>query len=312
VRLLDEPAEEGEGAVEGDPHSHPEDAAEAELWARIGALGAPRDEGGGVTDAEMIARVLQRAGDRPALGRPRASLDDPARESAPAPLTCPALSRRSRPAVGRRGVAGAVGAVALAAVMAAFAAELVGRLVRGPEVDPATRRGATASVERPGPAEPPRAPEPPVIAPSAPEPTPPPPPRAPQPPSEPPRAPPASADDLLRRAQVLLGAGRTAEAVEIYRELVARYPGSAEARAALVSLGRLALDQGRSAEALGHFDRYLSGPGPLGEEARYGRIEALRRLGRPADEGAAIDDFLRRHPGSVHAERLRARLESLR
>jgi tetratricopeptide (TPR) repeat protein len=119
-----------------------------------------------------------------------------------------------------------------------------------------------------------------------------------------------SADDLLKTAQVHLGEGRTASAIEAYKRLLARYPGSVEARVALVSLGQLSLGGGDAAGALNYFDRYLSGSGPLGMEARLGRIQALRRLGRTGDELAAIQDFLARYPDSVHAPRLRARLSA--
>ncbi|MDC0684093.1 tetratricopeptide repeat protein [Sorangium atrum] len=117
---------------------------------------------------------------------------------------------------------------------------------------------------------------------------------------------------LLLRAQAQLGQGKSAEANAAYRALLAQHPGSPEARAALVSLGQIALHQGKAAEALGYFDRYLAGAGgPLAAEARVGRVQCLRRLGRAADERAAIADFLARHGESVHAPRLRARLSEL-
>ncbi len=121
-----------------------------------------------------------------------------------------------------------------------------------------------------------------------------------------------SADELLRDAQLALAAGRDADASAAYLALLARHPGSPEARVALVSLGRLSLSGGDPAAALGYFERYLAsaaGLGGLGVEARYGRIEALRQLGRESDERAAIDDFLSRHGDSVYAARLRARAE---
>ncbi|WP_437315867.1 tetratricopeptide repeat protein [Sorangium sp. So ce385] len=136
--------------------------------------------------------------------------------------------------------------------------------------------------------------------------------RAPQPPR--PRAEelPIGPEALLLRAQARLGEGKTAEASAAYRALLAQHPSSPEARAALVSLGQIALRQGKPAEALGHFERYLAGPGgPLAAEARVGRVQCLRRLGRAADERAAIADFLSRHGQSVHAPRLRARLSEL-
>ncbi|XXX75575.1 tetratricopeptide repeat protein [Sorangium sp. So ce134] len=136
--------------------------------------------------------------------------------------------------------------------------------------------------------------------------------RAPQPPRPRAEEPAVGPEALLLRAQARLGEGKTAEASAAYRALLAQHPSSPEARAALVSLGQIALHQGKPAEALGHFERYLAGPGgPLAAEARVGRVQSLRRLGRAADERAAIADFLSRHGESVHAPRLRARLSEL-
>ncbi|CAN98004.1 hypothetical protein sce7834 [Sorangium cellulosum So ce56] len=136
--------------------------------------------------------------------------------------------------------------------------------------------------------------------------------RAQQPPRPRAEEPAAGPQALLLRAQTQLGQGKSAEANASYRALLAQYPASPEARAALVSLGQIALHQGKAAEALGYFDRYLAGAGgPLAAEARVGRVQSLRRLGRAADERAAIADFLARHGESVHAPRLRARLSEL-
>ncbi|WP_433935417.1 tol-pal system YbgF family protein [Sorangium cellulosum] len=136
--------------------------------------------------------------------------------------------------------------------------------------------------------------------------------RAPQPPRPRAEEPAVSAEALLLRAQSRLAQGKSAEASAAYRDLLAQHPSSPEARAALVSLGQLALHQGKAAAALGYFERYLAGGGgSLAAEARVGRVQCLRRLGRTADERAAIADFLARHAASVHAPRLRARLSEL-
>ncbi|WP_437527457.1 tetratricopeptide repeat protein [Sorangium sp. So ce726] len=135
--------------------------------------------------------------------------------------------------------------------------------------------------------------------------------RAQQPPRPRAEDPAAGPQALLLRAQAQLGQGKSAEANASYRALLAQYPASPEARAALVSLGQIALHQGKAAEALAYFDRYLAAGGPLAAEARVGRVQSLRRLGRAADERAAIADFLARHGESVHAPRLRARLSEL-
>ena len=273
---------------------HPDATAEAGLWAALGTLGDTGEPPAGLGDADLLARVLQRASTpiRPTAAR-------------------------------RRGVAVTVTAVALAAtLMVAFAAELRARWsTLGAPLAAATGSAPQTPSVPVTTGEPPR---PPVAAPSV-EPTPVELGAAPALPVPAPIAAPApithleathrdllapSADELLRRAQDHLGGGRAREAVEAYRELVARYPASGEGRAALISLGRLALDDGHGAEALGYLDRYLRSPGPLDEEARYWRIEALRRLGRFAAEAAAIDEVLAHHPASVHAERLRTRAGS--
>ncbi len=130
---------------------------------------------------------------------------------------------------------------------------------------------------------------------------------------EPPLAPVArTAAALLDKAQRQASKGRRAAAITTYERLVARHPGSDEAKAARVSLGRLELARGRARSALGHFDAYLaSSAGPLVEEARYGRIRALRALGRHEQERRSIEAFLGDHPKSLYVARLRSRAEQL-
>ncbi|WP_437576200.1 tetratricopeptide repeat protein [Sorangium sp. So ce887] len=286
----------------------PELRGEARLWAAIGKLGDERGDGRELSDAALLERVLARAHVEPA----------------------PRSTARPRPTL-RRGLAGTIAGVAVAAtLLVALAAELVDGPAQAPPppapggseaLDP---NGAPRAPEgSPAPA-PPGEPSPGAGAAEAPSE---PPPgaaavanepaatgadeardRAPQPPR--PRA--EGPQALLLRAQARLGEGKNAEASAAYRALLAQHPSSPEARAALVSLGQLALHQGKAAEALGHFERYLAGPGgPLAAEARVGRVNCLRRLGRTADERAAIADFLARHGESVHAPRLRARLSEL-
>ncbi|MGK4001392.1 tetratricopeptide repeat protein [Sorangium sp. So ce1036] len=306
-------------AEEADPDLR----VEAQLWAAIGALGDARGDGRELSEAALIERVLARTHGEPAprsTARPRA---------APRPLL-------------RRGVAAAVAGVAVAAtLLVALAAELMDG---GDEAPPPAPGGSEALDPNgaprvlPGPPSPAPPEEPPPGAGAAAAEPPPgagaaaaePPPgagaaasepadtavvearhRAPQPPRPPPEEPAMGAEALLLRAQSRLGQGKTAEALAAYRALLARHPESPEARAALVSLGQIALRQGKAAEALGHFERYLAGGGPLAAEARIGRVQCLRRLGRTADERAAIAEFLARHGDSVHAPRLRARQTEL-
>ncbi len=125
---------------------------------------------------------------------------------------------------------------------------------------------------------------------------------------------PSSAADLLRQALELRGRGRFSEAAQVYGKLVAAHPGSQEARAALVSLGDLQLSRlHNAAAALGSFDSYLAGGDrALQQEAEYGRIRALRALGRAAEEQSAIERLLARYPSGIHADSMRSRLQSLK
>ncbi|WP_437997665.1 tetratricopeptide repeat protein [Sorangium sp. So ce185] len=325
----------------------PELRGEAQLWAAIGKLGDERGAGLELSDAALLERVLARAHVEPAprsAARPRAAprpalrrgvagtlagvaaaatllgalaaelIDGPAHAPPPAPGTGEALAPSSAPS------APAPGEDAPSPGAGAAPSE--------PPGAPSPGAGAPSPGAGAAPSEPPGAPSPGAGAaapPSAPSPRagsaagepaatgagdard-----RAPQPPR--PRAEelPIGPEALLLRAQARLGEGKTAEASAAYRALLAQHPSSPEARAALVSLGQIALRQGKPAEALGHFERYLAGPGgPLAAEARVGRVQCLRRLGRAADERAAIADFLSRHGQSVHAPRLRARLSEL-
>jgi hypothetical protein len=123
----------------------------------------------------------------------------------------------------------------------------------------------------------------------------------------PPRATPA---ELLTRARTARAAGHYLEAARLYRQLSQSYPRSDEARVALVSLGELSLSELSDPKAALHaFEGYLKQGGGLTQEARYGKIRALGRLGRTDDERAAIERFLLDYPKSVQAASLRARLE---
>lgn len=116
--------------------------------------------------------------------------------------------------------------------------------------------------------------------------------------------------DLLAQAREHRAAGRVADAARAYERLVKTHPDSPLAGTALLALGQLYL--GAAADpgaALRAFDRYLERGGPLAEEAAYGRISALTRLGRKADARAAIDRFLARYPASSYADTLRRQLD---
>src|SRR5437660_5834 len=83
-----------------------------------------------------------------------------------------------------------------------------------------------------------------------------------------------------------------------------RSPTSSEAHAARIAYGDLFLARGDAQAALDAYDVYLRRGGGLAEEASFGRVRALRALGRGAEERAATDAFLARWPASAAAPAL--------
>lgn len=131
-------------------------------------------------------------------------------------------------------------------------------------------------------------------------------------PEPPPVASGATAASIFADANAARRSGDDARATALYRELDRRYPDSAEAKVARATLGRMLLDHGDPSAALERFDAYLEkSRGTLSEEAMIGRAEALRRLGRAAEEKATWQKFLQTYPGSPHAARARARISTL-
>jgi TolA-binding protein len=111
---------------------------------------------------------------------------------------------------------------------------------------------------------------------------------------------------LLAEARALRQNARYNEAGATYARLLREYPTSSEARAAIVSLGELQLSQlGDPKSALRSFDAYLRKPGALSQEAGYGRIRALQRLGRTEEAERAIGAYLTAYPKSPQAATLR-------
>jgi ferric-dicitrate binding protein FerR (iron transport regulator) len=117
--------------------------------------------------------------------------------------------------------------------------------------------------------------------------------------------------ELLLRARAARGRGDLAEATRLYRELTANHPASAEAHASLVSLGDVLLSTGDAQGALTSFEAYQRTSGPLSQEAAYGRIRALRSLGRAAEERAAILSFFDAYPQAPQIPSLRVRLTGI-
>jgi TolA-binding protein len=122
---------------------------------------------------------------------------------------------------------------------------------------------------------------------------------------------PESAASSFQAANEARRSSHHADAAKAYRALIARYPSSAEARASLVALGRMLLDDDDASGALQCFDDYLRGGGAMTEDVMLARSVALQRLGRSDDEARAWSALLGEYPASVHAERARRRLLDL-
>jgi ferric-dicitrate binding protein FerR (iron transport regulator) len=116
--------------------------------------------------------------------------------------------------------------------------------------------------------------------------------------------------DELGRARDLRARGLFTPAATIYRSIHARSPGSESGRAALMSLASLQLSSlGDPRGALASFEAYLAGgSGPLRRQAEYGKIRALRRLGRTAEELEATRKFITRYPNAPEARLLKERV----
>jgi TolA-binding protein len=103
-------------------------------------------------------------------------------------------------------------------------------------------------------------------------------------------------------------AGDTAGAVALYAQVAERFPASAEANLAELSLGKLFLASGQSERALTYFRRAGASGGALGSEALWGEAGALRALGRSGDERAALERLLVQYPSGTYAKAARKRL----
>ena len=113
------------------------------------------------------------------------------------------------------------------------------------------------------------------------------------------------ATTLFARALAERAHGQREAAVATFRSLQRRFPKTPEAVLASVSLGDLLLDAGRPADALLACEQYLaSAPsGALAPEAWAGRARALTALGRHAEADAAWREIARRFPPSPHGGR---------
>lgn len=119
-----------------------------------------------------------------------------------------------------------------------------------------------------------------------------------------PKAVPSEAE-LLQQARQQRSDKQFKAAARTYEQFLQAYPKSKKVPATLVSLAQLY--QGPlsdPARALRHFDRYLQRGGPLAEEAHYGKIRALRSLGRTGKANTEIEAFLSSYPNSAYADAL--------
>ena len=120
------------------------------------------------------------------------------------------------------------------------------------------------------------------------------------------------ASSLFAAANQARISGNRSEAAAKYRELVATFPGSAEARLTRATLGRLLLDEGDARGALEQLEVYLSsGDEVLREEAMAARAMALGVIGRHDEEASAWRGLLTMFPESVHAARAQSRLDAM-
>jgi TolA-binding protein len=96
--------------------------------------------------------------------------------------------------------------------------------------------------------------------------------------------------------------GRSQPAIATFRRLQRELPDSREATVSLVSLGDLLLGAGREAEALPCFEAYLHRlpTGTLAPEAWIGKARALDALGRATEARGAWKEIARRFPKSPH------------
>lgn len=113
------------------------------------------------------------------------------------------------------------------------------------------------------------------------------------------------ASTLLGRARAQRRDGDTRGAMKTYAELVRRHPRSPAAQTARMSLAQLQLDRGAAKDALRLFRAYKKRGGPLAEDAAYGEIRALRKLGRNAEAKRAAGAFVRRYPDSPYGAKLK-------
>lgn len=107
-------------------------------------------------------------------------------------------------------------------------------------------------------------------------------------------------------------AGQTRTAISLYLQLQSTFSQSTETALSRVSLGGLYLESGSAKAALAQFDAYLTSANRrLAPEALFGRGQALKALGRRAEEIQNWQQLLRRYPSSAYATQAQERLQGL-
>jgi TolA-binding protein len=121
----------------------------------------------------------------------------------------------------------------------------------------------------------------------------------------------ASANELLRLAEVAMVAKRPAIARSALGALRARHPKSNQAAIASFYLGKLAMKSGRERDAGAAFQAYLQAQpqGPLAREALGRLIEARQAAGEQTKARQTARDYLKRHPRGPHAPLARRLLD---
>lgn len=121
-----------------------------------------------------------------------------------------------------------------------------------------------------------------------------------------------TAFELLAKAQEARAEREYERAIVLYRKVQKLHPGTSEARLARISLAQLLLTQGDPEAALAGFSAHQRDEnGHLVQEAHYGKIQALRALGRVAEERAEIQRFLALYPASIQSAALKRRLGAI-
>jgi TolA-binding protein len=116
---------------------------------------------------------------------------------------------------------------------------------------------------------------------------------------------------LFRRANEARQAARWRDATSAYETLIQRFPNSAEAGLALLTLGKLRLASGDAAGAEVALRQHLMRtPGSTRAEALWNLAAVLEQRGRRQEARATLRQLLAEYPNSPYDSAVQARLES--